>query len=102
MALLEQIRTLKEQMTKLEAWETEKQRYLLTDFGGGTFAYVLKKEAAQGEPIHKLCATCLNKGHKTILQHSHDNWYDCPTCGTNQRLGPTRNINYDPPPAEYY
>jgi hypothetical protein len=87
MTLLEEIRDLKEKMRKLEAWETEKQRYQLTDHGGGRFAYVLKPEAAMGEPIHKLCATCFTKGQKTILRNSHGNYFECDTCKKLQQLG---------------
>ncbi len=67
-ASMERVRELETQLTKLEAWATEKKRYQLTDFGGGTFAYLLKPEAANGEPIHWLCANCYQKGRKSILQ----------------------------------
>ena len=87
MALLEEIRGLKEHMAKLEAWETEKKRYQLTDHGGGRFAYVLKLDALGSEPIHKLCATCFNKGQKTILRNSHGNYFECDTCKKLQQLG---------------
>jgi hypothetical protein len=87
LTLLEQIRSLKEKMAKLEAWEAEKKRYQLTDHGFGRFAYVLKADADNGEPIHKLCATCFNKGQKTILRNSHGNWFECDTCKKMQHLG---------------
>src|SRR4051812_38889240 len=66
--LLEEISQLKAAIAGFEAWDTEKKRYQLTDFGGGTFAYVLKPEAAAGEPAHRLCARCYGEGHKSILQ----------------------------------
>jgi hypothetical protein len=101
--LLEEIRHLKEKVAKLEAWEAEKQRYQLTDFGGGTFAYVLRPDAANGQPSHNLCATCFNQGRKTILQHSQDNWFTCHACKDKIRLGtgsgsqsPQPNTDSDP------
>ena len=69
-ALTEQI----EKVRSFEKWEAEKQRYILTDYGSGTFAYALKPEKAEGEPPHRLCATCYQQGIKSILQHkgSHE------------------------------
>ena len=43
-AMAEEIRNLKTRMAELETWDTEKQRYQLTDFGSGTFAYLLKPD----------------------------------------------------------
>ena len=57
-AMAEEIRDLKERMAELEAWETENQRYELTDFGGDTFAYALKPGVEPGEPLHRLYAAC--------------------------------------------
>ena len=56
-------------MAQLEAWEAEKKRYRLTDYGGGTFAYELKPETAEGELSHRICAACYQQGHKSILQY---------------------------------
>ncbi len=67
-ALLERVRELEKKMAELEAWEAEKQRYALTDYGAGTFAYALKEEARKGEPPHRICAACYQNGHKSILQ----------------------------------
>lgn len=67
-SLIQSIGELEKKVANLEAWETEKQRYQLTDFGGSTFAYALKPEASNGEPAHRLCAACYQKGHKSILQ----------------------------------
>ena len=72
-ALLDRVRDLEQKLVSLEAWEAEKQRYKLTDFGGGTFAYALKPEMAAGEPPHRLCSACYQRGKKSILQsHGHD------------------------------
>ena len=92
MTLLEEIRGLKAQMAKLEAWEAEKNRYILKDYGGGTLAYELKPDAASGEPMHRVCPACYQKGHKSILQFrfltsiGQDN-YLCPSCKTEFQFG---------------
>jgi hypothetical protein len=57
----------------------------LTDFGGGTFAYLLKPGAANGEPTHRICAQCYQKGQKSILHFLHrssgQDYYKCQSCG---------------------
>jgi hypothetical protein len=67
-ALLERVRELETKVAEFEAWETEKKRYKLTDYGGGTFAYELKPEAAEGEPLHRVCPSCCyQKRHRSIF-----------------------------------
>jgi hypothetical protein len=90
--LLETVRELKEKMAQLEAWEAEKQRYQLTDYGERTFAYSLKPEASDGEPQHRLCAACFQQGKKGILQSigtmaSGRERVECPICKSATMLG---------------
>lgn len=102
MTLLEDIRALKEKMAKLEAWEAEKQRYKLTQFTPGVFAYALKPEEANGEPPHQLCAACFDKGQKSVLQHLGDGLFKCHVCDSRVRLRPPERgqqfarSDYDP------
>lgn len=91
-ASLERISELEKEVTRFEAWEAEKQWYQLTDFGGGTFAYALKPEAGNGEPAHRICAACYQKGHKSILQNgggraSGREAWNCPACKHEFFLG---------------
>lgn len=108
-ALIERIRDLEKEVAGFAIWETEKKRYKLTDYGGGTFAYELKAEAAEGEPSHRICAACFQKGHKSILQFDFrtskgQDRYKCPDCKTEfdqghrqQRDLPTQaNTRYNP------
>jgi hypothetical protein len=44
-SLLEQIRKLEKEVADLKAWDTEKQRYQLTEIGPAAFAYVPCAEA---------------------------------------------------------
>lgn len=101
-ALVDRVRELEAQVARFEAWEREKERYQLTDYGAGTFAYALKPEAAGGEPPHRLCAACYQKGHKSILQTEGTTTHKqercaCPECksvfnfGTRQPA-PTRGV----------
>lgn len=67
-ALIEEVRNLKEQHVRLEAWAAEKQRYELTDHGCGTFTRTMKPSMANGEPPHRICAQCYERGRKGFLQ----------------------------------
>lgn len=91
LSLLEEVRSLKAKVTELEELRAERKRYALSDLGGGTYAYVLKTEASDGEPPHKLCATCFNKGQKSILHFSHFGnnkyWFECHVCKERHGYG---------------
>jgi hypothetical protein len=91
-ALTERIRQLEEEVAGHKAWDAEKNRYKLTDYGGGTFAYELKESEANGEPAHKLCAKCYQGGQKSILQFEHvssnqQKVYLCQSCNKQLFLG---------------
>jgi hypothetical protein len=108
LSLLEEIRALKAKMAELEAWDAQKKRYQLKDFGAGTFAYELKRDEAQGEPPHRICAHCYESGHRSILQFSHhsegQDYFDCPRCKTRQAFGlyrPTPLRDDDDRPSYY-
>jgi hypothetical protein len=83
-ALTQRIRDLEAEVAKTKAWETEKERYELQEFPAGAFAYVLKAEAAGSEPPHRICASCYQEGHKSILQttsrHSGGEIVQCTRC----------------------
>ena len=91
-ALIERVGELEAQVAEFETWDAEKQRYELTDFGSGTFAYVLKPSMSGSEPSHRICEACYQKGHKSILQFRHriptgQDKYACPACKTDFFLG---------------
>jgi len=67
-ALLQRVRELEEEKSKLEAWNTEKSRYKLTQVGHGMTTYALKEGVENGEPGHHLCASCYNEGYKSVMQ----------------------------------
>jgi hypothetical protein len=87
--LVERVREIEEQMTKLEAWEAEKQRYELKEISKRSFAYVLKTDAQGSEPPHQICANCYQRGKKSILQQKPEfsvygpsTYLVCPECKT--------------------
>jgi len=90
--LLERISKLEKELAELNSWHNEKKRYELTDFGGGTLAYLLRKGMENGEPTHRLCPACYQKGDKSVLQFSQQNAfsqdvYNCPACKTRFNFG---------------
>jgi hypothetical protein len=68
--LLQKIGDLEAEVARLEAWETEKQRYDLKDLGFGAIAYVIKPDMQGSEPVHCICANCYEKGQKVHLQNT--------------------------------
>jgi hypothetical protein len=67
-ALLDRVRQLEEEKTKLEAWGAEKQRYELKKIQTGVTVYALKAGMENGEEPHFICTNCYQHGHKSILQ----------------------------------
>ena len=72
------------------------QRYQLKDYGGNTFAWELKADAANSEPIHRLCPACFSKRRKSILQFdlhtgASQDRYDCPACKAEFDFGIRRD-----------
>jgi hypothetical protein len=91
-ALVERVGELEKKITGFETWEFQKKRYQLKDFGGGTFAYELKPAEAQGEPIHRICPACFERGSRSILQYdfrtaAQQDRYVCSSCKTQFEFG---------------
>lgn len=95
-AQIDQIRDLKEEIVRLEAWESEKERYELKVAEIGSTVYALKPSMSNGEPPHWLCANCYQQGKKRILQGrghaSGGSRWTCPDCKSelamSRRTGP--------------
>lgn len=96
-ALVERIGQLEKEIANLKAWETDKQRYELTDIGDGNFAYTAKVSMRGSEQPHYICANCYQLGKTSILQHMHlSGGGDLLTCsGCNAKTLVARN--YKPP-----
>jgi hypothetical protein len=90
--LLEQVAELRRQLTTLQSEKDERARYELVDVRGDQrFAYRLKSEAANGEPIHLACPVCFKKGKISILHFRTrargQDWYDCKSCENQMQFG---------------
>ena len=89
-ALIEKIRRSEQKIADLEAWNTEKQRYQLTDIGEGAFAYALRGSISNGEPAHYICANCYEQSQKSVLQHMHAaggmHVVSCPRCSAKMAI----------------
>lgn len=90
-ALTERVSYLEEEVARFENWEAEKQRYQLEELPPGIFVYALKKGMERGEPPHKICANCYQKGLKSLLHNLGQNngltHWKCHGCGFDERTG---------------
>lgn len=110
-ALLREIDDLKKQISQMETWDAEKQRYHLQAVDSGAFAYVLKPEMQGDEAPHWLCANCFEKRQKGYLQYKervstrpgsgrgdHSRWV-CGTCKSEVTVYFSRKPGEKPDPA---
>ena len=96
-AMLEEVRKAKEELAKVKAWETEKQRYRLAQPFSGCMVYALQKSMSDGEPPHYICAACYQQGRRSILQGVEGRprkeggrllgSYNCPVCKSEAYTG---------------
>ena len=68
--LIEEVRSLQQQLDDRASWSNEKQKYRLARIGDSAAVFILKKEHLQGEKHHLLCAQCFDSGKKGYLQPS--------------------------------
>ena len=89
--LAERVRDLEKEVARFENWETEKLRYQLEELPPGILVYTLKEGMENGEPPHKICGTCYQKGIKSLLHHGDQNngltLWKCYECGFKERTG---------------
>lgn len=92
--MLDEIRAAKEELAKIKAWETEKQRYQLVSPHAGSMVYAVKRAMSNGEPPHYLCANCFKQGKASPVNDmpppsSKDRWHAwyCPNCKSSPLTG---------------
>ncbi|MFK0204272.1 hypothetical protein [Agrobacterium sp. NPDC090283] len=90
--ILQENAELKRKVSAVDDWKSAASRYSLKDYGGGTFAYELKADAAHGEPTHRLCPACFEAGRKSILQFqgrtsSQQDFFKCLPCQQDYFMG---------------
>jgi hypothetical protein len=81
--MIEEIRSLKEEIAHIKAWEEEKERYKLISPWKGSFVYALKSSCSRSEPPHWICTKCYEDGRNSILNpfRSNRNYvFTCPAC----------------------
>jgi hypothetical protein len=85
---------LQSKLNEADSWKAESQRYQLTEVAAGILLYVLKPDAANGEPTHYLCPNCFGTKQKSILQKPKVTSlsYHCHGCNFRVQTEPT------PPP----
>lgn len=93
-ALTKEMAELKERLREVEDWESQMKRYKLHAFATGVLAYALRPGEENGEPMHYLCITCVDKKKKTTLQ-PQSRALHCPECKLNitTEKSPPININ---------
>lgn len=89
-AMLDENESLKTEIARLKAWDSERQRYELkprSPHNPGALAYRLKEDCGDSEQQHWLCPTCFDDGRKSILQERQGPRRtiiaSCPRCKTS-------------------
>ena len=90
--LVDTIRNLKEEIARMKAWDSQKQRYQLTPIIGGTaVVYALKESMCESEPPHWICTKCYEEGKRMIIQprKNKDGFIlmVCPSCNSEIHTG---------------
>ncbi|TAJ84550.1 hypothetical protein [Reyranella sp.] len=66
---IEKVRALEAKLASYENWESEKERYELTeDEYSKVITYSLKEGAQPSEPSHSICPDCYQQRKKSIIQ----------------------------------
>ena len=93
--LTSRVTELENKLREVENWESQIKRYKLHQFTTGALAHKLQDSMQEGEPMHYLCTTCVNKREKTILQ-PRDRFLSCPICKSTIAIQEAAPINYQP------
>ncbi|MEM7621389.1 MAG: hypothetical protein AAF228_13255 [Pseudomonadota bacterium] len=68
LTLVDEIRSLKEEVLQLRDWSADKARYELKEIAPGVTAYAIKEPMQDGEFKHHICVKCFQHNKKSILQ----------------------------------
>jgi hypothetical protein len=67
-ALQDRLRSLEDELTRINAWGDQQKRYaLVCPWRGAAQVYALRKDQANGEAAHFLCSNCFHGKKRTIL-----------------------------------
>ena len=86
-AMIDKVRALKEEIARVKAWESQKQRYALQAIWEDVaVVYALKASMSEGEPAHWICTKCYEDGIRMILQPRQTKdghaFLACPSCNS--------------------
>ena len=84
MAIQDALLELQREQLRLDRFAQEATRYQLANTDMGGLVYSLKPDDQSGEPPHDLCASCFQRGQKSILQRVGFNTLGCTQC--NERV----------------
>lgn len=85
--LIQEKTDLEKKIMDFEQWENEKSKYCLYELDTEVFVYSYQKNENNVEPMHYLCANCMNNRKKSILELNSE-WEDgskhyyCKSCKT--------------------
>lgn len=103
MSLTNRVSELEKEIVELKNWNSESERYQLTELCPDITVFTLKPGMEDGEPPHKLCTACFGKRQKGYLQQSaidgRGTHYKCNICDKeildySHKLA-SKPINYD-------
>lgn len=102
MQLISKVADLERQNESLRKQTDLESRYVLHQFSTGAFAYKLKPENSDGQPEHFLCSKCFERGTRTTMHSSKDQYQSilyCPECKRGIDFEPARPV---PQPRSNY
>jgi len=94
-SLSDRVRELENQLNEIENWESQMKRYKLHAFETGALAYALQPSMNEGQPMHYLCTSCIDKKQKTTLQPNNRHLH-CSVCKIDIAIKPVQPISYAP------
>jgi PIN domain nuclease of toxin-antitoxin system len=95
---------LEKKLLSYEQWEKEAARYKLEEIDTQVFVYAYKKSNENQDPMHYLCAKCMNDKKKSILNLDHESSdgsksYHCPSCDKYLSTHSKRHVPLNPYPS---
>ena len=85
-ALLDKNAKLEQALKEKEQWESERKRYGLCQIKSGELVRMFKREEANGDPTHIICAQCFNNGCKSFFEYGLRH-LRCHTCKATVSMG---------------
>lgn len=99
-SLVNRVAELENELREIKHIEADLQRYQLTRFPFGGYAYSIKPGMENAEPSHYLCATCRDQRKKSILQPNGEAFLRCGVCHEEIQIShmssPTVDTSWNP------